>query len=150
MTDPPQQCAFTVEGIPVTQAGTRQVDTAQGPRQISTGGKHLQAWRNKVTAQAIKTRYEHGPLKCPVAVTVQFRFPMPDNRTRAEKTAGTIPKAVRPDLDKLCRAVGDSLQAGGLIYDDSNIVEWHATKVEVFDAWTGAAITVTALGGATP
>ena len=133
---------FTVDGIPSPQAGTRSVDTAQGVRHISTGGKNLRAWRNAVTAAAIAERVKHDAIDGPISVAVRFRFPMPKSRPTTDKDRVMIPKTTRPDLDKLQRAIGDSLQASGLIGDDSQIVEWWSTKVEVWGEWTGAAISI--------
>ena len=37
-------------------------------------------------------------------------------------------KATAPDLDKLCRALGDALTQSGVLRDDALIVEWVARK----------------------
>jgi Holliday junction resolvase RusA-like endonuclease len=36
--------------------------------------------------------------------------------------------AVKPDIDKLCRAILDGLQDGGLLAEDSRVVTLTATK----------------------
>ena len=138
---------FVVHGVPAPQAGTRQVDTAKGKRQISTGGVGLQAWRNDCAAEAEKAsraQGERGP-SCfdePVIVQAYFRFPMPKSRPKWMRDEGTWAKQTTPDLDKLCRALGDSLKTGGLIRDDSLIVEWRARKDEVWNQWTGVVVLI--------
>ena len=37
-------------------------------------------------------------------------------------------KATAPDLDKLCRAIGDALTQSGVLRDDALIAEWVARK----------------------
>lgn len=78
----------------------------------------------------------------PVFLDVEFRYPMPASRKASQRRQEWIPKAVQPDLDKLIRAVCDSLTQGGLILDDAQISEIHAVKGEWSDSWTGADIQV--------
>lgn len=67
---------------------------------------------------------------------------MPSSRLVRQKNAGCIPKTTQPDLDKLLRAVFDSLRQGGLLLDDAQITEVHASKMEHHDSWYGADIAV--------
>lgn len=46
---------------------------------------------------------------------------------RPKKPRFPVP-AVAPDADKLCRGVGDALEAAGVIRNDSRIVHWDASK----------------------
>jgi len=85
---------------------------------------------------------DSGPLDGPLKVTVTFRFPMPQSRSSVVRRSGWAWRATKPDLDKLCRAVCDSLTQGGLIADDARIVQLHAEKVEIANTWHGAEITV--------
>ena len=69
-----------------------------------------------------------------VVVQLVFRFPRPKSHFGEGKNAGAIkdskivaPFITAPDLDKLCRAVGDALT--DLIYkDDSQVSELRAHK----------------------
>lgn len=139
---PDRSSRFRVYGSPVPQSGTRIVPTAVGPRGISTGGVGLEAWRqsvaNEASIQWVDGRRHLGP----VAVEIEFRFPMPASRLVRQKNAGSIPKTTQPDLDKLLRAVFDSLRQGGLLLDDAQITEVHASKVEWHESWYGAEIVV--------
>ena len=131
---------FTVMGIPAPQGGSRPVGTAQGPRLITTGGVGLKTWRADVSAEAARQAVRHGCLTLPLSVTAIFRFPMPKSRPAKLRAVGIAPKTTAPDLDKLCRALGDALTVGGLIGDDARIVEWQAQKVEVWQEWTGVLV----------
>jgi crossover junction endodeoxyribonuclease RusA len=50
-----------------------------------------------------------------------------------------------PDLDKLIRAVGDSLTTAGIISDDSRIIAIHAQKLYADARGVGAVIRVNTL-----
>ena len=128
---------FDVVGQPAAQGSKRHVG---GGRMVETAAGHA-PWRAAVAAAA-RTHAPDTPLDGPITLIVVFRFTMPKSRPRAVRDAGTAPKTTAPDLDKLVRAVGDGLQAGGLIADDARIAEVRASKVEVI-GWTGATITVT-------
>lgn len=137
--------SFEVLGIPAPQGSTRAF--VVGNRAVTTNKgspKHM-AWRDSVAAAAQRAAEERvdwsGPLDEPLTLTVTFRFPMPASRSKADRAAGECPKLSAPDLDKLVRSVGDALQAGGLIRDDSRIVQLDARKIEVV-GWTGAIITL--------
>jgi Holliday junction resolvase RusA-like endonuclease len=52
---------------------------------------------------------------------------------------------VSPDLDKLIRAVGDSLTDSGIVVDDSRIVRISARKIYAQGIESGASIVVKTL-----
>ena len=63
------------------------------------------------------------PIDAPVVVEAVFVFPRPKSVKRNYPT-------VAPDLDKLCRALGDGMTVdANVLVDDSRIVVWHASKV---------------------
>lgn len=133
---------LVVYGNPVAQSGTRIVDTARGKRGITTGGKGLLDWRQTVSSCAQAAALQVGQRDGPVALLVTFRFPMPKSRPKWMRDLGTYPKSTAPDVDKLLRAVCDSLKVGGLIADDALVQQVTIAKVEVWDGWTGALIDV--------
>jgi Holliday junction resolvase RusA-like endonuclease len=139
-----RQTTFTVYGTPQPQAGTRIVPTRNGPRGITTGGTQLESWRNDMATIAA---LQHTHLEGPVAVHAIFRFHMTTSARKADRTIGWRHKSTRPDLDKLCRALGDALATSGLINDDAQIVEWDARKIEVHANWSGVWVMVTELTG---
>jgi Holliday junction resolvase RusA-like endonuclease len=132
---------FDVLGVPAPQAGMRAVNTAKGPRQISTGGRNLTDWRNAISTAARTAHGGQPAITTAVHVTVSFFFPMPKSRTKKQRALELIPKTTAPDCDKLQRAVGDSLTAAGVISDDALIYAWFAQKWET-TGWTGASISI--------
>lgn len=136
---------FDIVGMPAAQAGMRTVPTARGIRAISTGSVHLSDWRAACAAEARAQAAVHGSIDSPVQLVTTFRVPLPRSRHRhAIDHAGTLWRwrATTPDLDKLQRALGDGLTAGGLIADDKLIVSWHAMKVET-TGWCGTSVWLT-------
>lgn len=79
----------------------------------------FKAWR-KAIADAAREAHPSGPVANAVAVGIVFRFVRPKSATRP---APSIP----PDLDKLARAVLDSL-TGTIIRDDGQVVKLVAEK----------------------
>ena len=141
----PTRVQFVVYGVPAPQGGSKPVPTRRGTRLVSTGGVGLEAWRNSCASSALAAATEHGTFDGPIKVQATFRFPMPKSRRKWERDLGEIWKTTTPDLDKLERALGDSLKAGGLIVDDSIICQWSATKVEVHQQWTGVVVLIKSL-----
>lgn len=141
-----RQVAFYVPGVPTPQGSHRLGRNRDGEAHIiADNSQSLDAWRNTVTAHAMKARGRaRVRFDGPVALMVTFRFPIPASRPAAVRRSGLGWKAVRPDLDKLVRAVGDALTASSLIRDDAQIVELHAAKVESSSSH-GATITVSPL-----
>lgn len=120
---------ITIIGIPAPQGSKNPWGGEANP--------NTRPWRATVAAEAALHRDQitgdslaAGPLK----VTARFYFPRPKSHYRTGKNAhvlkDTAPDycATKPDLDKLQRAIGDAL-TGVLIRDDSQIVQWDATKL---------------------
>lgn len=133
---------FTVYGIPAPQGGTTSVPTAQGWRKKTEGGKNLLPWRQGVAAGAKVMAEQHGCLDGPLALDVVFRFPMPKSAPKRIREFGWAPKSTIPDVDKLLRAIGDSLKSGGLVVDDARFADVRVRKISVWESWTGAVIRV--------
>lgn len=145
-TDTPS-LQFVAHGVPQPQSGMKPAGrnrTTGKVRLVSTGGAHLADWRGAVTAAALNAKYEqrHPGFDEPITVIAAFRFPMPKSRPKWMRHEGVWPKSTMPDLDKLQRALGDSLTAAGLITDDNLIVRWDAEKYEVWQQWTGVVVLI--------
>lgn len=82
--------------------------------------KLLPAWR-KAIKETIEAEYDGEPLDQPLSVEADFFMPKPARPMFDEP-------ATAPDLDKLQRAVGDGMEAGGLVKNDARITHWNATK----------------------
>jgi len=80
--------------------------------------KHLPEWR-----QAVYEALSASGIKFDGAVTVTSCFYLPRPKTNKRFRMTT-----KPDLDKLQRAIGDSLVKAGTIVDDSYIICWNAYK----------------------
>jgi len=136
-----------VYGIPAPQGSkTRMPNGAMVEGSSATGRAKLKNWRSAVADEAQEITHASGTFAGPVHVTAQFRFPVAKARAKKCRELGALHKTGKPDLDKLLRATGDALVAGGLIARDELIVSWSAHKFEVPEGeWTGARITVVTL-----
>jgi Holliday junction resolvase RusA-like endonuclease len=97
-------------------------------------------WRNAVVFAALDLISEDWePIDAPVELSVIFYLPRP-------KTVLDRPlPSVMPDLDKLIRAVADSLTDAKIYADDSRIVRITAQKLYADHRGSGALIRVNTL-----
>ena len=120
--------SFFVPGEPITEGSTRAF--ASGQRVVVTHdrGRELDQWRIKVAHAAERAARKAGwepRYDGPVEVATAFLLPRP------KSAKGRVFPHVKPDLDKLQRAVGDALapyKRPGVLRDDSRIVAWRASK----------------------
>lgn len=137
--------SFEVVGLPSPQGSkTRMPNGAMLDGRSAGARERHKSWRTTV-AEVARDVAGHddvdAPFDGPLTLVVEFRFPMPKSRRAADRARGWCPKVSSPDLDKLVRALGDGLQAGGLVTDDARFTTIEATKVEVV-GWTGADVTI--------
>lgn len=141
--------AFWTPGIPVPQGSKRFVPhRATGrPLVLDSNSAKLKPWR---TAVAMAARIEmSGKMRLvgPVVVEARFYFPRPKGHYGTGKNAGVLRAGaepvpgVKPDLDKLVRAAGDSI-AGIVMGDDCRITDIVARKRWATPSGPGAWITV--------
>lgn len=105
---------FFIPGTPVQQ-GSKTGFSRFGSRSVQMtdqNAKTLKPWRHTVATHADRGITFDGPL----AVTLTFIMPRP------KKPRWHLP-AVKPDVDKLARAVLDGLTDGGLIEDDARVCD---------------------------
>jgi crossover junction endodeoxyribonuclease RusA len=85
---------------------------------ITSDNKNLRPYRQQVSLCAVAAMNEMGaeriPRKIPVELRLRFYFQKPESRSKKAQMT------VKPDVDKLVRAVGDSLS--GICYDDDSQV----------------------------
>jgi len=121
-----------VPGEPQPQGSKRAVRDRAGNARLVEGGcdaakKRLRSWREAVSELAA-LRYHGPPIAGPVAVSAVFRFPRPPSHwTRSGRLTAAARREARektskPDLDKLLRAVLDSLTDARVIGDDAQVV----------------------------
>jgi Holliday junction resolvase RusA-like endonuclease len=114
---------FTAYGTPAPQGSKNQFGGESNPR--------TRPWRAAVTAEA--AQHFDKPLTGPVHVSVIFAFTRPRKHYRTGRRANELREdaplymATAPDLDKLCRAIGDAL-TGVAILDDKQIAVWTVVK----------------------
>ena len=129
------ELTIDVSGDPASQ-GSHSVINGRIVQVNST--KHKR-WRNAVVFAALDLIDEDWvPIDEPVELSVIFYLPRPKSATREFPS-------VMPDLDKLIRAVGDSLTTAGIISDDSRIITIHAQKLYADARGVGAVIRVNTL-----
>lgn len=137
--------SFHVDGKPVPQ-GSVVAHVRNGKASIHYAqGSGLAVWRNMVSAAARDAWGDGPPSGAPVSVGVTFRMQRPkshyaDLKGNLRRSAIAEKPAVMPDLDKLLRAILDSL-TGVVFIDDAQVVTVYATKE--YDHTPGADITVT-------
>ena len=129
------EVSLSVVGNPASQ-GSHAI--MQG-RIVQVNSKKHKAWRNAITQTALATLpADWGPIDEPCELIVNFYMPKPASVKRSLPT-------VSPDLDKLIRAVGDSLTDSGVVVDDSRIVRISARKLYAIGIEPGATIEVRTL-----
>lgn len=118
--------SFVVHGSAAPQGSKNQFGAEANPR--------TRPWRAAVTAEAARAADGQPLMDGPVAVRAVFHFARPKAHYRTGKHNGELRgdaphyRDNGPDLDKLCRAIGDSL-TGTVIRDDRQITSWSALKV---------------------
>ena len=117
---------FTVTGDPVPQGSVKAFIPKGWTRAVvtSTSGPKLKSWRHDVAAVAMccaaQSRWSaDGPMR----VVVTFGLARPLSVSAKKRPHPTV----RPDLDKLCRALLDAL-TGVLWNDDAQVIFLAATK----------------------
>ena len=125
MTEHQEPLTFFVGGTPIPQGSKTAIRHGTRARLIEAN-KKLKPWRNTLqtalAAQAAGRRIE-GPF----TIYLDFRF-SPPQRPRYRDANGKGIHAVKPDADKLTRAVLDSLTAADIIDDDARCTTLVATK----------------------
>jgi Holliday junction resolvase RusA-like endonuclease len=134
---------FRVLGVPVPQGSKSRGVTKTGKQYTrEAGAERLRPWRSDVAGHAEIEAQTHGCLEGPLVLDIVFRFPMTKSALKVDRVRGWMPRAKNPDTDKLLRAIGDALTAGGLIKDDNLFVDIRVRKIDVWEAWTGAVIRI--------
>ena len=110
---------FFIPGVPVQQGS--KTAFVVGKRAVVTDQNkaRLKPWRAIVAAHA--RHHKFLTFDEPVAVSLTFVMPRP------ARPRFNVP-AVKPDIDKLVRAMLDGLTDGGLISDDARVVRLTAEE----------------------
>lgn len=104
-----------VPGVPRPQGSKRHV----GNGVMIESSKHTKGWRKAVTEVA---NVGHSFESEPVAVVYEFVMPRP------KALKGNRWATQRPDIEKLARAISDSLSDAQVWNDDSQVVDMRLMK----------------------
>jgi Holliday junction resolvase RusA-like endonuclease len=138
-TEDVEVAELRVVGIPAPKGSkTRMPNGAMLDGKSPEARAALAEWVRAVAdeARAFVQARSMPPMDGPLAVTIEFRFPLPasdPHRTR---------HTTKPDIDKLERATLDALKAGGLIKDDARVFQVVKTKTYARGEPVGADILV--------
>lgn len=113
---------FFVGGDPSPQGSSIAIisKSTKRPIVIPVLKGRLTQWRKLVESAAVTAHRSRLPFDCPVRVDLSFRLRAPIKQVRP------VP-SIRPDIDKLARAVLDAL-TGTVLEDDGLVVCLTATK----------------------
>ena len=126
------EVSLSVIGDPASQGSHAIING----RIVQVNSSKHKAWRKAIVQEAIATLPDDWqPIDEPCELIVNFYMPKPASVKRSLPT-------VSPDLDKLIRAVGDSLTDSGIVIDDSRIVRISARKLYAEGIEPGATILV--------
>jgi len=129
-----------IKGVPPTQGDKFTVDG----RVIEQKDTRLKLWRRLIAVAVQQALWQPVP-PGPVRVDLTFVLPRPlshlDTRGRLKPNAPMI-CTVKPDGDKLARAVLDALTQCGAIGDDATVADLHITKPYTNNGGVGVLITV--------
>lgn len=129
------EVSLSVTGDPASQ-GSHAI---MHGRIVQVNSSKHKAWRKAIVQEANATLPDDWhPIDEPCELIVAFYLPKP-------KTVDRQLPSVSPDLDKLIRAVGDSLTDSGVVTDDSRIVRISARKLYAEGIQPGATILVKTL-----
>jgi Holliday junction resolvase RusA-like endonuclease len=129
------EVSLSVTGDPASQ-GSHAI---MHGRIVQVNSSKHKAWRKAIVQEAIATLPDDWqPIDEPCELIVNFYL-------RKPKTVDRQLPSVSPDLDKLIRAVGDSLTDSGVVVDDSRIVRISARKLYAEGIAPGATIQVKTL-----
>jgi Holliday junction resolvase RusA-like endonuclease len=123
-----------VLGLPRPQ-GSMRLFRAPAGHEVAKYSDPVYEWRRMVTAAVIAATEGRTPTGEAVLLDVVFRLPRPKGHWGTGRNAGVLrgsspfhPKT-SPDLDKLLRAVSDSItDAGTVWHDDAQVVAIAAMK----------------------
>lgn len=127
----PSTIEVVIPGIPQQQGS--MVRSKFGG--IHSANKNLAPWRRDAILAIQSWMGQRPPLLGPLSLTVEFMFNRPASHFGTGRNAGVLKASApaspstTPDLDKLLRAVCDSMTQAGAWRDDAQVVRVTASKV---------------------
>lgn len=129
------EIVFFAAGAPAPQGSKTHV----GHGVMVESSKRVKPWRDAVRRAAVEAMADKPPIDGPVYLVQVFALPRPKSHYGTGRNSGRVKRGapsrppVRPDLDKLARAVGDAL-TGVCYHDDAQVVNLCAAKYYVTPA----------------
>jgi crossover junction endodeoxyribonuclease RusA len=122
-----QYASWKVEGIPAPQGSKRHV----GMGRMIESCKALKPWREQIIAETRANPLVPQELDEAVSLSLVFLFPRPKAHFNSKgllKPSAPEHKITKPDIDKLARAVLDSLTLAGVFRDDALVYSLTVQK----------------------
>lgn len=121
--------SFVVDGIPAPKGSMKAF--VRGNRAVITADNKKTAPWAKLVTDTTKRFAPIVPFDCPCEVSLSFRLPRLVAHTgkRGLKPSAPVWQSTKPDIDKLARAVLDSLTKAGFWVDDSRVAALNCSKV---------------------
>lgn len=113
---------FRVNGVPAPQ-GSKNAYRRGNRVVLVEASDRLPVWRGVVSSAARVVKCPDAWLAGPVPLEATYRFFLPRPRTVNRRFP-----VVKPDLDKLARAIGDALTDAGVWRDDAQVVRLVVEK----------------------
>lgn len=113
---------INVPGLPRPQGSMRGFKVGGRVQVVHSNHNDLAVWRHAVTSAAADAWGDRPLLDEAVGIRLLFHLPRPKSAPKRRVYPDRL-----PDLDKLARAVLDSL-TGVVITDDARVVSLHAAK----------------------
>lgn len=107
-----------VEGIPAPK-GSKSLYSGR----MVEANKALPAWNRALEAAFKEYRATTSPVVMTGAIQLEILFLMP-----RPKSVSRDRPTVKPDVDKLCRAVLDAAERSGIYFNDSQVIDLYARK----------------------
>jgi Holliday junction resolvase RusA-like endonuclease len=111
--------SYVVEGIPRPKGSRVAGVTRDGRRFNRESNPRASEWL-KMAREDLRSQHAGEPLKPPYRITATFFFPEP------KKPSHPFPS--RGDLDKYSRNLLDACEQGGILTNDSAVIELSAVK----------------------
>ena len=143
----------TIPGTPRPQGSAKWVVGRNTGRPVPKKAPKEVAHRAALVDYLRRCQAGAPPITGPVELSAVFAIPRPKShhtKTGSLTSSAPLLHTYKPDLDKLCRLVGDALTIAGVIKDDSLITVIHAEKrwvPQVLNGWTRLSIRTVDLAG---
>lgn len=118
----------TIPGQPVGKGRPRFVGPRLGRKARAFTPSRTRAWEASA-ALWLRSAWRAAPADGPVTLRIVAVLARPQRLMRAREPDGRLPHTTKPDADNVAKAVGDALQAAGVVGDDSQVVGLEVVKL---------------------